>query len=132
VSSPRYPVLVPKIPRTWWLQTGPFRRFFAREITAVFVGAFSVILLLFLVALSRGQESYESFLRWLELPVIVAFHAVILAAAVYHTVTWLRSTAVVQVVRLGGRVVPREVVTAALLGGWVVASAVIAYLHVWF
>jgi fumarate reductase subunit C len=128
----RYPVLVPKMPRTWWLRTSAYRRFFAREITAVFVGAFSVVLLLFLLALSRGREAYEAFLRWLELPAILVLHAVILAAALYHTATWLRITAVVQVVRLGGKVVPRQVVAAALLGGWVVVSAVLAYLHVWF
>lgn len=127
----RYPVHLRKVPRTWWLQTPPFRRFAAREFTSVFVAAFSVILLLFLFALSRGREAYEGFLRWLGLPGIVVAHAVILAAVAYHAVTWLRLTAHVQVVRLGRRTVPRDLVTAGLFGAWAVASAVAAYLAVW-
>jgi fumarate reductase subunit C len=131
-ERPRYPVHVPKVPRTWWLRTGPYRRFFAREITAVFVAAFSVILLLFLHALSRGPQAYEGFLRWLRLPGVIALSAVILAAVLYHTVTWLRLTAHIQVVRLGRRVVPRSVVFAGLLGVWVITSGIVAYLHIWF
>ena len=128
----RYPVYVPRAPRTWWLRNGPFLRFAAREFTAVFAAAFSVILLLFLSALSRGREAYEGFLRWLELPAIVAFSAVILVAMVYHALTWFRLTAHIQVVRLGGKVVPRELVVNALIVIWIVVSAVVAYFQVWF
>ncbi len=127
-----FPVYVPEVPRTWWLRTGSFRRFAAREFTAVFAAAFSVILLLFLSALSQGREAYEGFLRWLELPAVVAFSAVILVAVVYHALTWFRLTAHIQVVRVGKKVVPRETVVAALSVIWIVVSAVVAYLHVWF
>lgn len=128
----RYPVHVRKMPRTWWLRTGPYRRFFAREMTAVFVAAFSVILLLFLFALSRGREHYEAFLRWLSLPGIIALSAVILVAALFHTVTWFRLTAHIQVVRLGRRVVPRDMVAAGLTAAWLGASGIVAYFHIWF
>jgi len=127
-ERPRYPVYVREIPRAWWLRTGPYRRFFARELTSVFVAAFSVILLLFLFALSRGREHYESFLRWLDLPGVVLLSVVILAAVLYHTATWLRLTAHV---RLRGKVIPRTTVTAGLVGAWIVVSGVVAYLHIW-
>ncbi|MEX0832767.1 MAG: fumarate reductase subunit C [Actinomycetota bacterium] len=128
----RYPVYVRRIPRTWWLRTGPYRRFAAREFTAVFVAAFSVILLLCLFALSRGREAYEEFLRWLDLPAVVVASALILMATLYHTLTWFKLTAHIQVVRLGRRVVPRDVVTAGLIGTWLVVSAIAAYFYVWF
>ena len=128
----RYPVYVPKVPRTWWLRTGPYRRFAAREFTAVFAAAFSVILLLFLSALSHGREAYEGFLRWLRLPAVVALSSIILLAMLYHGVTWFRLTAHIQVVRLGRHEVPRSAVVAALLGIWIVVSAIVAYLYVWF
>lgn len=124
----RYPVYVRRVPRTWWLGTGPYRRFFARELTSVFVATFSIVLLLFLLALSRGREAYEAFLRWLDLPGIVVLHVVVLVAVLYHTATWLRLTAHVQILRVRGKVVP---LTAALVGAWIVASEIVAYVHIW-
>jgi fumarate reductase subunit C len=128
----RYPVYVPKVPRTWWLRTAPNRRFAAREFTAVFAAAFSVILLLFLFALSEGKEAYEGFLRWLRLPAVVALSSIILVAMLYHAGTWFRLTAHIQVIRIGRNEVSRGAVVAALLGIWVVVSAIVAYLYVWF
>jgi len=32
----KYPVYVPRQSRTWWLRTGAYRRFAAREITSMF------------------------------------------------------------------------------------------------
>lgn len=127
----RYPVYVPKVPRTWWLRTAPFRRFAARELTAVFAAAFSIVLLLFLSALSRGEESYEGFLRWLQLPGVVVLSSIIFVAMLYHAVTWFRLTAHIQEIRLGPNAVPRGAVVAALFAIWVVASAVVAYLLAW-
>jgi len=127
----RYPVYVPNVPRTWWLRTTPFRRFAAREFTAVFAAAFSIVLLLFLSALSRGQEAYEGFLRWLRLPGVVVLSSIILVAMLYHAVTWFRLTAHIQQIRVGASAVPRRAVVAALLAIWVVVSAVVAYLLVW-
>ena len=125
------PVFVPKVRRFWWLDTAPFRRFVIRELTSVFVAVYSVILLLFLLALSRGQEAYEGFLRWLALPGIVVLHVVILAAVLYHTATSIQLASQIQEVRMGGKVLPRPFLAAGLAAGWVVASAVVAYLHIW-
>ncbi|MCI0637108.1 MAG: fumarate reductase subunit C [Actinobacteria bacterium] len=128
----RYPVYVPKVPRTWWLRTAPFRRFAAREFTAVFAAVFSVILLLLLFALSQGKEAYEGFLRWLRLPAVVGLSSIILLAMLYHAGTWFRLTAHIQVMRIGRTQVPRPAVVAALFGIWIVVSAIVAYLYVWF
>ena len=131
-QRPRYPVYSKRPSRMWWLRTGPYRRFAFREATAVFAGAFSVLLLLLLFALSRGRPAYEGFLRWLQLPAIVALSGVILVATVYHTATWFRLTSHILVVRLGRRVVPRGVVTFGLVTLWLALSAAVAYLTIWF
>jgi succinate dehydrogenase subunit C len=130
-DRPTYPSYVPKLSRWWWLR-GSYRSFAAREFTSIFAGAFSVLLLLFLFALSRGREAYEGFLRWLDSPGVVVLFSAILAAMLYHTVTWFRLTSHVQVVRLGRRVVPRRMVNAAMFAVWIGVSAVVAYFHVWF
>jgi fumarate reductase subunit C len=131
-GEPRYPVYVRKVPRTWWLRTGPFRRFAAREITSMFAAAFSGLMILYLFALSRGREHYEGFLRWLKLPLVVAALALILVAMLYHTATWFRLTTRILLIRLGGRTIPRAGIGAALVAAWLGASAVVLYFHVWF
>lgn len=127
----RSPVYVRPMPRTWWLRTRRYRRFAIRELTSVAVAASSVILLALLFALSRGRDAYEGFLGWLDSSGAVVLSAIILAGVVYHTITWLRLTAHIQVVRLGRRVLPRRLVLAGLLTLWVAVSAIVAYLHIW-
>ncbi len=128
----RYPVYVKRPSRAWWLRTGAYRRFAAREATSLFAAAFSVILLLLLFALSRGRQAYEGFLRWLEWPGTVALSAVILAAILYHAATWFRLTSHILVLRLGRLVVPRKVVIGGLVALWVLLSGLILYLYALF
>ena len=127
----RSPVYVRPMPRTWWLRTRRYRRFASRELTSVAVAASSVILLALLFALSRGRDAYEGFLGWLDSSGAVVLSAIILAGVLYHTITWLRLTAHIQVVRLGRRVLPRRLVLAGLLALWGAVSAIVAYLHIW-
>jgi fumarate reductase subunit C len=131
-KAPGYPVFVQKISRTWWLEHPGYRRFAARETTSVFVAAFSVLLLLFVFAVSRGREAFEGFLRWLALPGIIALHAVILVAVLYHMATWFRLTSRATVVRLGHRTIPRAAVEGAMYAAWLVASALVVYFLLWF
>jgi fumarate reductase subunit C len=128
----RYPLYVPQPSRTWWLKSGPYRRFAAREITSMFAAITSGLLLAFLFALSSGPESYQDFLRLLDTPGMVAFSTVILAALLYHTATWFRLTTHIVVIRLGRRTVPRSALLAALLVMWIAVSATVAYFHIWF
>ncbi|MGH2554850.1 MAG: fumarate reductase subunit C [Actinomycetota bacterium] len=128
----KYPVYVPRQSRTWWLRTGAYRRFAAREITSMFAAIFSGLLLAFLFALSRGPQAYRDFLGLLDSRVMVALSALILVALLYHTATWFRLSTYILVVRLGRTTVPKRVVLAGLIGAWLVASAAVAYFHIWF
>jgi len=98
----------------------------------MFAAAFSVIMLLFLFALSRGPGAYRSFLRWLDTPWSIALCTIILVAVLYHTGTWFRLTTRILSIRLGRRTVSRGAVAAALVLAWIAASAVVAYFHIWF
>jgi len=128
----KYPVYVPRQSRTWWLRTGAYRRFAAREITSMFAAIFSGILLAFLFALSSGPQAYQGFLGLLDTPGMVALSALILASLLYHTATWFRLSTYIIVVRLGRRTVPRGVLLAGLVGAWLAVSAAVAYFHIWF
>jgi fumarate reductase subunit C len=114
------------------LRRGPYLRFAAREITSMFAAGFSVLLLAFLFALGSGPKAYASFLDLLNSPWMVAVSIFILVALLYHLATWFRLTTYIVVVRLGPLVLPRRALIAALLIAWLGASAVVAYLHIWF
>jgi fumarate reductase subunit C len=131
-SSNKYPVYEPRQSRTWWLRTAAYRRFAAREITSMFAAMFCGLLLAFLLALSRGPQAYQDFLRLLDTPGMVAFAAVTLAFLLYHTATWFRLSTHILVIKLGRRTLPRSVILAGLVGAWLVASAIVAYFHIWF
>lgn len=117
------------MPRLWWLDTGSYRRFAARELTSVFVAAAAGLLIAFLVALASGEAAFEGFVGWLEGPGSLALHAVVLVAVLYHALTWLALTAQIQVVRLGARAVARARVRAGLVGLWALVSAGLVALY---
>ena len=98
----------------------------------MFAAAFSVMLLLFLFALSRGVAAYRSFLRWLDTPWSIAISAIILAAVLYHTATWFRLTTRILSIRLGRRTVPPAAIGTALVVAWLGVSTAVAYFHIWF
>jgi fumarate reductase subunit C len=128
----KYPRYIRKPSAGWWLSGKGYRRFAAREFTSVFAAVYSGILLLFLLALSRGREAYEGFLQWLALPGVLLLHVIILVAMVYHASTWFRLTSQAVVVRIGRRVVPARVSLGVLVGAWIFVSAVATYLYGWF
>ena len=118
----------PKLPTTWWLRNPRYFSFMIREFSSVFVAAFLVVLLIQLWELGNGPEAYRALLQKLRSPGWIIFHAVALAFALYHSVTWLNLTAVVQVVRVGERQVPPWLVTAVSFVAWGVVSLVVLFL----
>jgi fumarate reductase subunit C len=78
-------------PMAGWYRRNPrFMAYILREGTSVFVALYAVILLWGLTALSRGPESFERWLAFLASPLSVLLHLAILAAAVYHSITWFQ------------------------------------------
>lgn len=117
----------PKMPPTWWLRRPGYLRFMLRELSSVFIAIFLVVFLIQIHQLSRGPEAYAAFVATLRSPGWVVFHAVALVFALYHSVTWFNLTAVVQVVRLGGRQVPPRLVAAASFAAWAVVTLAILF-----
>jgi len=112
----------PRLPATWWLRNPNYVRFMLREVSSVFIAVFLVILLVQLQRVAQGPEAYAAVLKTLRAPGWILFHVVALAFAIYHSVTWLNLTGVVQVVRFGEQQVPPRLVAAAGFVAWGVAS----------
>jgi fumarate reductase subunit C len=112
----------PKMPATWWLTKKSYFLFMLRELSSVFIALFLLVYLYQIYQLTQGPEAYVAFSRRLSSPGWIFFNLIAFLFAVYHSVTWFQSSAVVLPVRLGEHLVPRQIVTALHIGAWVVVS----------
>ena len=114
------------VPRTRWFFRRPrYMRYMAREVTSIFIGAYTVLLLVGLARLAESRAAYEAFLQALQSPASIALHVLALAFAAYHSITWFNLAPRAMPVRLGDTRVPDSVVAGAHYLAWALASAVV-------
>ena len=116
------------VSRLWWLKKRTYFLFVMRELSSIFVAWFAVFLMIMVVAIGRGEASYQSFLSWAASPVVVVVNVVALAFVVLHTVTWFALTPQAMVVSVRGRRVPAAAILGGQYLGLIVVSAVIFWL----
>jgi fumarate reductase subunit C len=117
-----------RIPIFWWLGHRAYTLFIARELTSVFVAYAAVLLLVQAWLLGRGPAAYERFLAWLAAPAVLAFHGFVVAALVFHTVTWLGLAPSALVVYVRGRRIPGSAIAAAHYAALLLASGFLIWL----
>ena len=117
-----------KMPATWWLQKRSYLYFMLRELTAVFVAAYCVILLVLLWRLKQGVVGYQDFLNLLRTPWSVGFHVIALVFAIYHTVTWFNLLPKVIVLRSGEEKIPGVFLVAGHYLAWILVSVLLVWL----
>ena len=106
----------------WWKRNPFFMRYMAREVTALFVAAYALVLLAGLARLSQGPEAFEQWLDGLRSPLSIAFHLLLLAIFVYHTWSWFTiMPKTMAPVVVGGK----RLSNAAITGMGLAASAVL-------
>ena len=117
-----------KMPATWWLRKKSYFLFMLRELSSVFIALFLVVYLVQIYQLTKGPDAYIAFTQKLSSPGWILFHVVVLLFAVYHSVTWFQSSAVVLPLRLGDHLVSRQTVTALHIVAWAVISLAVLIL----
>ena len=132
-EAPRYTELHPRwyrprVSTYWWLGRRSYAAFILREVSSVFVAWSVVFLLLLVVAVSGGEESYPQFLNWAGGPWMVLLNLVALVFVAFHAVTWFNLAPQAMAVRLRGKRVPGVWVAAANYAAWAVVSALVAWL----
>ena len=120
---------VREVPRLRWFFRHPrYLRYMAREVTCIFIGAYTLLLLVGIKRLTEGQAAYEGFLQALKSPASVLFHVVSLAFALYHTTTWFNVTPKALPVQIGEEFLPGGVVAGAHYVVWALLSLTILFL----
>ncbi len=79
------------LPRSWWLARAIYFQFMMRELTSLAVLAYTGLMTWALWS-SGAAGSWSAFLEFLESPLSVWLHVVILVLALFHTGTWIALT----------------------------------------
>ena len=115
-------------PTRWFLRDRRYMRYMAREVTCLFIGAYTLMLLVGIVRLAQGQAAYEAFLAALREPVSIVFQVLTLGFSLYHTTTWFNVTPKALPLQIGEEFVPGGAVAGAHYVLWAVISIVILFL----
>ena len=124
----RRPYIRPVSATSWWLAQPRYIRYMAREMSCVFIGAYTGVVVVGLVRLSQGAAAWGGFIEALQAPASVIFHLLALAFALYHTTTWFNVTPKAMPVQIGAAWLPGGVIIGAHYAGWAVVSAVVWFL----
>lgn len=110
---------------TWFLSQPRYKRYMAREVTCIFIFAYTFLLIVALARLSQGPDAFQGFLTALRSPLGVLFNVAVLIAAVYHSTSWFNVTPQAMPIQRGEEFVPGNIIVGAHYGAWAVVSLII-------
>ena len=113
----------------WWRRDAFFLRYMAREVTALFVAAYALMLMVGLVRLAQGEAAFAGWLAAMRSDVSTALHMLLLSVFAYHTWSWfVIMPKTMAPVAIAGRRVPGRVITAAgIVAAILCSTALVAF-----
>ncbi|HRZ05590.1 MAG TPA: fumarate reductase subunit C [Candidatus Competibacteraceae bacterium] len=112
---------------TWFLSHPRYKRYMAREVTCIFIFAYTFLLIVALARLSQGEEAFNAFVQALRSPLGVLFNVAALIAAVYHSMSWFDVTPQAMPIQMGEEFVAGNIIVNAHYGAWAVVSLIILF-----
>ena len=107
----------------WWARDPWFMRYMAREATALFVVVYAFTLLDGVIRLREGPAAFDAWVAHLRSGAAIAMSSVLLAAFLYHTVTWFAiMPKTMPPIVVAGRKLAPGAITAAGLAASLLAS----------
>ena len=113
-------------PFNWWLKRRGYGLYMLRELTAVPIALWWLLFLTELTRLRDGSGGYRPLEGW-----FVAVSVVCLAAALWHSYTFLTLAGLIMRIPFGERTVSPRVIVGAAFSGFAVLTAVVAGLIIW-
>ena len=125
-SAPReYPW---RISPTWWARNRHYFFYVVREFTALPLALWLLWLLFEIRRAHDGPQGYYP----PSSPAFVVFSVIVLLFALYHSVTFLSLAGTILHFKVLDRPVPSRVIVLTQFGMWAAASAVVAFVLIWF
>ena len=117
-----------RMPANWWTRRRHYVLYMLREFTAVPMALWLLWLLWEIQRASNGPAHYYA---PSSIP-FIAFSVVVLLFALYHSYTFLKLAGVIIRIKVLDRPVPSQLIVFAMFGAWAAASAVVAFVLIWF
>ena len=97
----------------WWKRDAYFVSYMVREVTALFVAAYALVLMVGVVRLGQGEAAFTHWLQYLKTPWMLVFHLIVLAVFFYHTWSWFKiMPKTLPIMFVGGKRVQPGTITA--------------------
>jgi len=117
----------------WWRRDPFFVRYMAREVTALAVLAYAIVLMIGVVRLSQGEAAWNRWLDALQTPWSLLLHAVLLVAFVIHAKSWFEiMPKTMPMMFVGGQRVAGSTITRSGWAATVFTSIVLFALAWWW
>lgn len=121
----------PPMSNTWFMQKPFYRAYMIRESTSIFIGLWTINLLIGLLSLSQGEQAWQAWLDWQRHPLMIGFSLSVFLMAMYHTTTWFATVPKTLPPLIAGKKVPAKLVVLAHWMGFVIASLIILVALTW-
>ena len=112
----------------WIFRHPRYMRYMGREFSCLFIGAWTLMVVVGLKRLAEGPEAWSAFLAALMSPASIVFHVVALAFASYHAITWFNLTPKALPFQVGEEFVPDGVISGAHFAVWGALSVLVLFL----
>lgn len=120
---------VREIPKaTWYFARPRDIHHMLQEVSSFFIGAYAILLVAGLGALAEGEAAYGMFLAGLGSPLSIGFHWLVLAVALFHSVSWFNVAPKAMRMQVGEMFIPERAIALGHYAAWVVISLFVLFI----
>jgi fumarate reductase subunit C len=112
----------------WIFRHPRYLRYMVRELSCLFIGGWTLLMVWGLKQLAEGPVAWAAFLELLRSPASIAFHLLALAFATYHSITWFNLTPKALPLQRGEEFVPDAAISGAHFAAWAGVTVAVLYL----
>jgi len=118
--------------RSWWRRDRFFVRYMLRELTALAVLVYAIVLAVGVVRLSQGEAAFDGWLQALRSPLSLLLHVVLLLSMVVHAHSWFEiMPKTMPLIFVGGRRLAARTIQRTGWAATVVVTVVVFALALW-
>ena len=114
---------------SWWYRKSTYLSYMMREVSSLFIGAFSLAMVWGLYRFSQGEEAYTLWINELWNNYLL-FSVLMFIFAVYHSFTWFLVTPKAMPLKIAGKRIHGSIIIAAHLILWIFCSIIVWWLVV--
>ena len=119
--------------RGWWRRDPFFVRYMVREVTALAVLAYAIVLTVGVVRLAQGEAAWDRWLDALRSPLSLLLHGVLVVAMIVHAQSWFAiMPKTLPMLFVGGRRVAPSTIARTGWAATVLASVALYALAWWW